>query len=526
MTPRRLLWAAMAAHSAGFAALSALRHRAFETGRFDLGNMVQAVWSTAHGQPLQMTSLQGEQVSRLGSHVDPLLAAFAPLWWVWPRAELLLTVQAAAVAIGALPVFWLARKHLRSERAALGFALAYLLYPPLQWATLSEFHPVTLSCPLLLFALWYLDEGRLALFALFALVAVLGKEEVGLVVAAVGLWYALGRRQALAGTAIVVAGFMASLVAVEVIVPHVHEGASPFYGRYEEVGGSPGGILETIVTDPGRVLSIAFDERGLRYLAAVLVPLAGLALVAPLAALVAAPELALNLLSSVSTQTSVEQHYAAGVAPGIVFASILGAARLTRGRLRPELLAMGVVVVAVAANVRLGALPLWGHLPGGSSRPSQLVSVSAHDDATRRVLARVPAEATVSATNTLGAHLSARRRLFSFPRTRGADWVAIDETRLSVLDRASAPHDGRRALAALRASERWQLVAAEDGVLLFRRVEQPSRAGSSTSKETGLMIERFRAPADRRRGRSASVSQRSTITAERPAAAGTPRAQP
>ena len=31
------------------------------------------------------------------------------------------------------PVFLLARKHLGSERAGLGFALAYLLYPPTQW---------------------------------------------------------------------------------------------------------------------------------------------------------------------------------------------------------------------------------------------------------------------------------------------------------------------------------------------------------------------------------------------------------
>ncbi|MBD0349496.1 MAG: DUF2079 domain-containing protein, partial [Thermoleophilia bacterium] len=158
----------MAAYGAGFAALSALRHRAFETGRFDLGNMVQAVWSTAHGDPLAVTNLAGEQTSRLASHFDPLLAAFAPLWWLWPRPELLLTAQALAVALGALPVFWLAHKHLGSELAAAGFALAYLLYPPLEWATLSEFHPVTVSCPLLLFAFWYLDEHRLLPFALFA----------------------------------------------------------------------------------------------------------------------------------------------------------------------------------------------------------------------------------------------------------------------------------------------------------------------------------------------------------------------
>ena len=70
---RVLLAAAIAAYAAGFAALSVLRHEAYVTGRFDLGNMVQAVWSTAHGRPLQMTDLHGDQISRLAAHVDPIL---------------------------------------------------------------------------------------------------------------------------------------------------------------------------------------------------------------------------------------------------------------------------------------------------------------------------------------------------------------------------------------------------------------------------------------------------------------------
>jgi uncharacterized membrane protein len=50
----------------------------FRLGRFDLGNMVQAVWSTAHGHPLETTNgATGEQMVRLGSHVDPILAALA-----------------------------------------------------------------------------------------------------------------------------------------------------------------------------------------------------------------------------------------------------------------------------------------------------------------------------------------------------------------------------------------------------------------------------------------------------------------
>jgi hypothetical protein len=67
----------MAAYAAGLGALSVLRHHAFSTGRFDLGNMVQAVWTTAHGHPLAVTDLRGEQISRLGAHVDPILVLLA-----------------------------------------------------------------------------------------------------------------------------------------------------------------------------------------------------------------------------------------------------------------------------------------------------------------------------------------------------------------------------------------------------------------------------------------------------------------
>ena len=192
---RTVLAAGMAAYAAGFAALSVLRHTAFVTGRFDLGNMVQAVWSTAHGDPLQMTDLNGDQISRLAAHVDPILILFAPLWWIWPSPNMLLVVQAVALALGALPVFWLARKHLRSGRAGVGFALAYLLYPATGWLALNEFHPVALATPLLLFAFWYLDEDRLLPFAAFALAACACKEEIPLVVAGFGIWYALTRKR-------------------------------------------------------------------------------------------------------------------------------------------------------------------------------------------------------------------------------------------------------------------------------------------------------------------------------------------
>ena len=465
-TTRTLLAAAITAYAAGFAALSALRHEAFITGRFDLGNMVQAVWSTAHGDPLRMTSLRGDQITRLAAHVDPILVLFAPLWWIWPSPHMLLAVQSLVIALGAVPVFLLARKHLASPRAALGFALAYLLYPATGWLTLNEFHPVALATPLLLFAFWYLDEERLLPFALFALAASACKEEIALVVAGFGIWYAVAHRSWTAGTAIALAGGAWAAVAIGVVIPHYNAGAeSDFYGRYSEVGGSAGGILETALTHPLRIIEAAFSGRDLHYLLDLVAPLAALCLLAPLVLVAALPELAINLLSSTTTQTSIHFHYTAGLIPPLMIGAIFGAKRLSRWALP---VGAAIVLAAIVGNYRLGPIPGWRHVPGGQTFQATAGRVTDHDRIAQRALRLIPSGDVVSATNTLGAHLSARRRVLSFPYLEDSKWIAADETQPGYADRY-APIPTATQLAALRRNPEWRLVFEEDGILVFRR---------------------------------------------------------
>jgi uncharacterized membrane protein len=474
-----LLTAAMAAYATGFGALSVLRHRAFETGRFDLGNMVQAVWTTAHGHPLRATDLTGDQISRLAAHVDPILILFAPLWWLWPSPSMLLTVQAIAVALGALPVYWLARKHFAATaglseldvgRAALGFALAYLLLPAVQWLTLNEFHPVALACPLLLYTFWFLDENRLIPAAVFGALAALTKEEIGLVLAGFAVWYAIAKRRRVAGVALAVAAGAWAAIAIGVVIPHFNAGASSsFYSRYSEVGGSPSGVLRTAVHHPWSIVTASFDHRGVHYLLQLLVPLAGLFLAAPLVLVAALPELGINLLSATPTQTSIHFHYTAAEIPPLMVASVLGAARLARGRpQRVVPIATLAVVVALAANYRLGAIPLWAALPGGEDYSSAASRVTAHDEIAARALRLIPQDDVVSASNSLGAHLSARPRVLSFPFIEDARWVAVDETQPGYADRL-APLPTAVQLVRLRRNPEWRLVFQEDGVLVFER---------------------------------------------------------
>jgi uncharacterized membrane protein len=259
-------------------------------------------------------------------------------------------------------------------------------------------------------------------------------------------------------------------LAIGVVVPHYNAGAdSAFYGRYDAIGGSAGGIAKTAVTRPWRLLEQAFQGGDVHYLLHLGLPLALLFAAAPLVLVAAVPDLALNVLSATSTQTSIHFHYVAGAIPPLVIASVLGAAALARRfPARTAAILSGVVAVGLVANWKLGAVPLWSFVPGGEDYQKTDWHVTAHDRAAAEAVALVPPRVVVTVTNGLGAHLSARRRVLSWPDLSDATWVAADETRTSYADRV-APLPAAAALVRLRRSPDWKLVFERDGVLLFRR---------------------------------------------------------
>ena len=471
------VWGMVAVYAIVLSWLSVARHRAFWTGRFDLGNMVQAVWSTAHGRPLETTDAAGRQFSRLGAHVDPILAGLAPLWALWPRPELLLVFQAVAVALGALPAFWLGRRWLGDDRLAVAAAAIYLLYPPLSWATVTEFHPVTLAAPLLMFAIWAAETGRLWHLALFAGLALISKEQVGLSLVVLGIWMAVrGRRRAGAALAAVSAAWVA--FAVLVVIPHYNEGRdSAFLARYGEYGDGPSDVAKGLLTRPWEAAS-TLDWGSLGYLAALLLPLLLLSLAAPLLALGALPDLALNLLADWWPQQSIEFQYVAVIVPFLVASAILGLARL-RARERPAILARALarpgrvaaaMVAAMAVStVLMGPLPVPAALSIASEHRLAQYERGPHARVLAEAVALIPDGAAVSAGNNLGAHLSDRRRIHAFPTLLDAEWVITDAKRPYVADRLSPGGHAIR-MALLRARSDFRTVFDRDGVVVLRRV--------------------------------------------------------
>ena len=486
--PLATVWGLAAVWAGLFSYLSIRRHDAFWTGRFDLGNMVQAVWSTAQGRPLETTDITGNQFVRLGAHVDPILVLFTPLAWTGVLPQALLVAQAVIVAAGALPAYWLGRRWLGDERLAVAAAAVYLLYPPLQWATLTEFHPVTLAAPLLLFCIWAAEERRYVLLSVAAVLAALTKEEVGLALAVLGVWMIVRGRGRRYGAALAAAGLAWVAVAVLVIIPHFNEGqGSAFVDRYASLGDDGAGVTRTLLTRPWEVAEVLASYDRLSYLVALLAPLAFLSLAAPLLAAGALPEVLINGLSDWFPQYSIEFQYVAVIVPFLVAAAILGLARvrraerpvwLVRALERDGAVAAGWVALVLVSGVYLGPLPWWGGVPAvGSDERTEQYRLGEHAEAAARAVAMIPDDVPVSAGNLIGAHLSERERILTFPVVDEAQWVVLDRRRPYLGDRL-VPAAHAAAVARLRARPDMRLVLDDDGVMVFRRVPAAGSGGA------------------------------------------------
>ncbi|MBE3034197.1 MAG: DUF2079 domain-containing protein, partial [Actinobacteria bacterium] len=248
--------AGAALFAAIYGLLSWLKYRAYMDARFDLGNMVQAVYNTAHGHFLEITTgeLKPRQMSRLGSHVDPILALFALPWLVWPSPVMLLVLQAVIVATGAWPAYRLGTRVTRDPRAGALLAGAYLLYPALGFLVLNEFHPVALAAPLLLWAFLYLEEDRWLWALPFLVLAAACKETVPLVIGTMGVYFAI-RKRSWRPLILTAAGAAYFAVAVWVIIPHFNGDQSAFIARYGDYGQGAGEVVTTAVTHPGQTVA-------------------------------------------------------------------------------------------------------------------------------------------------------------------------------------------------------------------------------------------------------------------------------
>lgn len=423
-----LLAALMIGYAAFFSAQLLLHHYTFGTRAMDVASMDQTAWNTLHGRWFAQTN-NPAVINRLGLHVEPIFVPVSWLYLLYSGPETLFIFEALVVALGAIPVFALARLKLKNDGLALVFAAIFLLFPAIQGATMMEFHPITLVPTLLLAAFYCLETRRTGWYALFLALALACKEDVGLLALMIGLYALIINRQTKTGWFTILLSLAWTYLAVFVIPPHFAATQNVHWDRYGHLGASAADIVLNLFRRPDLFIAQLQAADALTYVRLLLTPSAFLALLNPVTLLLGLPSLGINLLSNFTPMHEANRLiYAAPLVPAVLISSIYGAARLQgwltqKARLSAGLVNGGLAIVLLAAS--LGYQYQYGFLPGGGQFRGW-ETVTPHHRRAQVIFEQIPATAAVSAQDKLVPHLSQRQKIYIFDRVADADYLVFD----------------------------------------------------------------------------------------------------
>jgi uncharacterized membrane protein len=456
--------------AAAYSAFALIRYRTFRSNSYDLVIFDQAVRSYAHLRPgisiiKGLHNGFGPDFSVLGDHWSPILAVLAPLYWVSNSPVNLLIAQAVLFALAIPPVWMFTRRAFgggtTATAAAYLVSASYALSWPIAAAVGFDFHEVAFAPVLTAVALERLQAGRLrtALLALAALLLV--KEDMGFLLAGIGIYLAAARprtvgRPLLTGLILVAVGLADSVLATYVLIP-AFGGRSDYYWAYGALGNNVPQVIGHIVAHPASSFRVLITPRvKVGTVLWLLAAFCFLPLCSPIT-LAAVPLLLERMLNSKFPNWWVTSfHYNAYLVIILVFAAVDGAARLGRWsaevreyitdrRSRPGVaptvpapgpgpgrrrtgtvtLACSVAMIAVA----VGLVPRFAF--GAALHPSfyhhpRMYAAAAAD-------AAVPSGVTVEAVNSLGPQLSGRDTVLLWDgdgkTPRFAPWVVADVRR-------------------------------------------------------------------------------------------------
>lgn len=395
--------------------------------------MEQTVWNVTHGNGFTMTDPAGEkQESRLAVHADFLLILLAPFYTLWSDPKMLLLIQTIVVEFGALPLFWIARDKLKSEKLGLLFAVSYLLYPPFQRILLHDFHSVALSATFLLFAYWYMVKEKYFYFFLFGLLAALGKEQVWLITGLLGLYIIFIKKKKVFGLVTALLSFTVFYLLMWKIIPSVTTQGQHFALTYlSDFGDNQNHIIKQILTKPFLVLSTILQKDRLWYFWQLLIPTGLLTLLSPLKIIFVLPELLINSLSNNQLMRQIDYQYNSTIAPFIFITAIDGYVVLRNLLNKIKNNKFGKKVAMILPVFLLSAVIitsyLWGELPfARQSRFSYFTTMQKDMEIMQKVTSSLDSKYSVSVTNNIGAHVSGRKYLYNYPiNAQKADFVLI-----------------------------------------------------------------------------------------------------
>jgi uncharacterized membrane protein len=167
--------------------ITILRHYFLLSGAWDLGIFNQVFWSTLHGRFFYYSVEPWFGQSFFSVHFSPILILLVPFYAIFPHPGTLLVLQSFIIALGAVPLYFLAKDEL-NERLALLLSLLYLTHPLLLRANLFDFHFEAFIPVTLLSTIYFLRKRNMKFYVLSLFLSLMSHEYVAFLTILIALY--------------------------------------------------------------------------------------------------------------------------------------------------------------------------------------------------------------------------------------------------------------------------------------------------------------------------------------------------
>ncbi len=423
------------AYAVYFSVVTIINHRNLGTSSFDLGLEENLMWNLVHGGHFfKSAPFSGPTGTHFGNHATFFAYLIAPIYWLAPRPETLLIIQAVLLGAAAIPLYLYARRHVPASIAAV-VAFAYLVYPPLHGANLYDFHYLPMGVPFLWLTLYAAEERKHALTTVATLLALSVREDVAACLAVVGLFLLFTGTAARTGA--LIAGLAGGyfLILKLAIMPHFASGGESFLNQYAGLlpPGEHGfaGVLKTLVANPVFTANTVLEHDKLTYVFQIMTPILFLPLTRPIGILLALPGLVFTLLSTgywplYQPSFQYTSYWTAFAFIGVVIALQHNGRGRVGGRSRQCALAAALAAASFVCTYQDGALLNRDHVRGGFGR----INLRTTDADLRNradvaaLLRQIPVDGRVVASERLVPQVSSRSEAYTLRYgTFDADWL-------------------------------------------------------------------------------------------------------
>lgn len=444
--------------------------RKLEFGTAESGDVAavnHVFWSAWHGKFFWHFGIER---SYFAMHQEWLLLLIWPLYGLWPAPQCLFLVQTVCLALSAVPMFLMARSVLRHELGAVAAAVALVMFPSVVSQNVNQLHTSQWVLPLLLSMLYFFQRENYRWYAVFCVLAAMGKENTPLTLLMfVPYAWAHGRSRRWWCLPLGVSVFFLVLN-FKIVGPYFAQGWEyEALGYLSNLGQSWGEVLRAMLSP--KLFEALFQPGNGSYLLALFQPVLWvLPLLAPEFMFVV-PDLGTNLVAGNTGMKVVAWHYNVNTGAFLVVAAVFAIPRLERHlRRRWGTIRLVPVIPVLLAIIAVAHWPFW-------FVPTQYRPLP-HYPSQREARVMIPADAPVLVgPQMLVGQFSSREKFMTNDRLNDDpskmfeyDWAYFDTNLANV-----HPRLPRETVDAYVNNPAFEMIFAKDGVLVFRRRVQDQR---------------------------------------------------